>query len=36
MEKIPSLSGKIPEKNDFAAVYGVVRTEAGLEFDNGK
>lgn len=35
MEKVPEVAGKPAEKADFAAVYGVVRTEAGLDFDNG-
>ncbi|KAF8457771.1 hypothetical protein BGX38DRAFT_726478 [Terfezia claveryi] len=35
MKKVPEVSGKKADNADFAAVYGVVRTEAGLEFDNG-
>jgi len=35
MKKVPEISGKQAERADFAAVYGVVRAEAGLEFDNG-
>lgn len=35
MKKVPEVSGKKAKAADFTAVYGVVRTEAGLEFDNG-
>ena len=35
MKKTPDVTGKPAEKIDFSAVYGVVRREAGLEFDNG-
>lgn len=34
MKKVPEVSGKTAGTADFSAVYGVVRTEAGLEFDN--
>jgi len=35
MKQVPTVSMKPAEKTDYTAVYGVVRVEAGLDFDNG-
>ena len=35
MNQLPATIGRPAEKIDYSAVYGVVRVEAGLDFNNG-